>query len=57
LVKFVALVLFSFAEIPCSLSQQSEDPDFGAAGMKGKANRAEARQSEGGSGYGAIPLF
>ncbi len=27
-----------------------------AAGMKGKVNRAEARQSVGGLGYGAIPL-
>jgi hypothetical protein len=27
-----------------------------AAGMKGKANRAVAPLSEGGSGYGAIPL-
>ena len=27
-----------------------------AAGMKGKMNRAEARQSVGGFGYGAIPL-
>jgi hypothetical protein len=27
-----------------------------AAGMKGKVNRAVARQSEGGFGYGAIPL-
>jgi len=27
-----------------------------AAGMKGKVNRAEARQSGGGLGYGAIPL-
>jgi hypothetical protein len=26
-----------------------------AAGMKGKVNRAVARQSEGGLGYGAIP--
>jgi hypothetical protein len=26
------------------------------AGMRGKANRAKARQSEGGLGYGAIPL-
>ena len=27
-----------------------------AAGMKGKVNRAVARQSEGGLGFGAIPL-
>ena len=27
-----------------------------AAGMKGKVNRAEARQSVGGLCYGAIPL-
>jgi hypothetical protein len=27
-----------------------------AAGMKGKVNRAVARQSEGGFGFGAIPL-
>ncbi len=27
-----------------------------AAGMKGEVNRAEARQSVGGLGYGAIPL-
>jgi hypothetical protein len=27
-----------------------------AAGMKGKTNRAEARWSEGGLGYVAIPL-
>jgi hypothetical protein len=27
-----------------------------AAGMKGKVNRAAARQSEGGLGFGAIPL-
>jgi hypothetical protein len=27
-----------------------------AAGMKGKVNRDEARQSEGGLGYGAIAL-
>jgi len=27
-----------------------------AAGMKGKVNREEARQSGGGLGYGAIPL-
>jgi len=27
-----------------------------AAGMKGKVNRAVARKSEGGFGYGAIPL-
>jgi hypothetical protein len=27
-----------------------------AAGMKGKVNCAEARQSEGGLGYGVIPL-
>jgi len=27
-----------------------------AAGMKGKVNRTVARQSEGGFGFGAIPL-
>jgi hypothetical protein len=27
-----------------------------AAGMKGKVNRVVARQSEGGFGFGAIPL-
>jgi hypothetical protein len=27
-----------------------------AAGMKGKVNRAVARQSEGGFGFGVIPL-
>ncbi|MES0362662.1 MAG: hypothetical protein ABUK14_01800 [Desulfobacteria bacterium] len=34
----------------------AEIPPSGAEGMKGKVNRAVARQSEGGFGYGAIPL-
>jgi hypothetical protein len=46
-------LLFALARIPCSLSEHSGP---GAAGMKGKVNRAVARQSEGGFGYVAISL-
>jgi len=41
-------------EYPAACWSETEIPPSGAAGMKGKVNRAEARQSGGGLGYGAI---
>jgi len=43
-------------EYPAACWSETEIPPSGAAGMKGKVNRAEARQSGGGLGFGAIPL-
>jgi hypothetical protein len=45
--------LFAFAGIPAACCSGAEIPPSGAAGMKGKVNRAEANQSEG----GLIPLY
>ena len=43
-------------EYPALVEAKWRSRFTGAAGMKGKVNRAVARKSEGGFGYGAIPL-
>jgi len=52
----VSLFYSPSPEYLAAIRNETEIPPSGAAEMKGKVNRAEARQSGGGLGYDAIPL-